>query len=106
MNDYSSAIQVSELFVGRRLVAALDKDIRLVVIPEVTEIHVDEPDDWIIKSEQAYEIFVDGKLYAKVKENPKRPRLHAPIELWKDRSDGKMRLRLVKKYTELIAKID
>jgi hypothetical protein len=100
LTDYSSAIRVTELFVGRKLVAS-SKDIRLVVVPELTQIYADEPDNWIVTS-QAYEVFVDGKLYAKVTAYPRRPRLHSPIWLWKDLKDGKTRLRLVKRYTELV----
>lgn len=102
MLDCSKPIPVTELFVGRKLVAT-SGDIQLVVIPELTQVYVDEPESQIVTS-QSYEVFVDGNLYAKVVAYPRRSRLHHPIWLWKDLSDGKTRLRLVKKYTELVAK--
>lgn len=103
MIDCSKPIPVAELFVGRKLVAA-DADIRLVVIPELTRVYADEPDSAIVTA-QTYEVYVSGKLFATVKAYPKRSHLHAPIWLSKDLSDGKMRLRLVKKYTELVGTV-
>lgn len=101
MIDYSSAVRVDELFIGRKLVAS-SGDIRLLVIPELTQIQDDGdgPVATRLRS-QSYKIFVSGQLFASVVTGPKRPRLHSPISLWRDNEDGKMRLRLVKRYTEL-----
>lgn len=99
--DCSGAIRVAELFIGRKLRVS-SGDIRLVVVPGITQIYADMPSAVVLTS-QSYKVFVDGKLFASVIAYPKRPRLHSPIWLSKDLKSGKMRLRLVKKYTELVS---
>lgn len=101
MTDYYSAIRVAELFIGRKLRVS-SGDIRLVVVPDFTQIYADMPSAVVLTS-QSYKVFVDGKPFASVTAYPKRPRLHSPIWLSKDLKSGKIQLKLVKKYTELVA---
>jgi len=103
MLDYATAIKVTELYIGRKLIVS-SGDIRLVVKPEITDIRLGDYNEPLVTeiASQSYQVFVDGKLYASIDVHPKYPRLHSPIRLTKDIKTGVMRLQLVKKYMEIM----
>jgi hypothetical protein len=87
-----------DLFIGRKR-QRITAPSQFKVTTDVEDTtYYDMPVSMVVS--QRYELFIDGKLFATVRANPKRRYSRSPIRFVKPKR-GRLQVHLVRKYTKL-----